>query len=270
MKLKIYTLTTLCLLFIVKISAQSIYSTSSINNQIDLTLLVEDGPSRQEFSLLAEDYHDVFHEVDFITYNIRLDYQAGQNITSYFRLRCHFEELASIEPLMTATSPVIIPPVKKKKREARKPTGDYPHLAKIIYRLHRRVYEVTIELLKYKTFDDYNLGTDNYIVSTSKVIYVDARHDIPSNRNASIITYPNPSVDYLTIQFTDDITEHTPLEVVIFNHKGVKMSQHTLVNSGTKTNSTSYNLDTSHLQKGTYYFQLSHGGKTQIKTIVKE
>lgn len=276
MKMKIYTLATLCLFFFTKISAQNVDAVSSIDNEIDLTLLVEDAPLGQEFRLLAEDYHDVFHEIDYINYNISLNYKSTQNVTSYFALRCHFEEILFVnptntdDPLKTATAPVIIPPVKKKKKEPRQVSEGYPHLAKIIYRIHPRVYQVKIELLKYKTYDDYILENDNYTVRTTKLISINAKHDIPSNSEVSMVTYPNPSIDHLTIELINTTTENLPLEVVIFNDKGVQVSQHTLVNSSTETNSSLYNLDTSHLQNGTYYVQLSHGGKTQVKTIIKE
>ncbi len=85
-----------------------------------------------------------------------------------------------------------------------------------------------------------------------------------------MVAYPNPSIDHLTIEYINTTNENAPLEVVIFNDKGVQVSQHTLINSSIETNSSIYNLDTSHLQNGTYYVQLSLGGKTQVKTIIKE
>jgi len=276
MKLKFYTLTTFCLFFMLKVNAQITDPVSSISNEIDLKLLVKDSPHGQTFSLQSEKYHDVFHEINSITYNISLDYQSSQQITSYFGLKCHFDKINNVDPIapadpiLTATAPVIIPPIKKKKREVRGYSETYPHLAKIIYRLHSENYKVTIELLKYNTFEDYIAKNDNYIVNTSKVIYLDARHNISSNSELSAIAHPNPSINYLTIELTQSMIGNIPLEVLIFNDRGIKVSQHTLTKASTPTNSALYNLDTSQLQKGTYYVQLSHGGKTQVKTIIKE
>ena len=270
-------LTTLCLFFIVKINAQSTSSTSSVKNQIDLTLIVKDSSSGQEFSLHAQNYHDVFHQIDTITYNISLDYKSDLDITSYFRIKCVFLRIPSATdpvgfadyPMLGATAPVIIPPVKKKKREARKPFK-YPYLAKVTYPIRPTNYEVAIKLLKYESYEDYIAASNNYIVKSTKTIYINAAHNLPSSRNASMVAYPNPSMDYLIIKHTNTSVKNTPLEVIIFNDKGVQVSQHTLVNSSIETNSSSYNLDTSQLQNGTYYVQLSHEGKTQVKTIIKE
>ncbi len=277
MKMKIYTLTALCLFFFTKISAQNVDAVSSVGNQIDLTLLVKDGLYGQVFDLLAEDNHNVFHQQDMITYNISLNYQSTESTTSYFRLKCEFEVLQYTSPVIPddfpflgVTAPVIIPPVKKKKGETIRPLGTYPYLAEVPYRIHPRNYKVTIELLKYHTFDDYIANNDNYIVSSTKVIYLNANHDMPSASEVLMTTYPNPSIGHLTIEYTNTATENIPLNVAIFNNKGVQISQHTLINSSTETNNSLYNLDTSHLQNGTYYVQLSRGGKTQVKIIIKE
>lgn len=277
MKMKIYTLTALCLFFFTKISAQNVDAVSSVGNQIDLTLLVKDGLYGQVFDLLAEDNHNVFHQQDMITYNISLNYQSTESTTSYFRLKCEFEVLQYTSPVIPddfpflgVTAPVIIPPVKKKKGENIRPIGTYPYLAEVPYRIHPRNYKVTIELLKYHTFDDYMANNNNYIVSTTKVIYLNANHDMPSASEVSMVTYPNPSIGLLTIEYANTTTENTSLNVVIFTNKGVQISQHTLIDSRTETNNSLYNLDTSHLQNGTYYIQLSREGKTQVKTIIKE
>ncbi|WP_298417420.1 T9SS type A sorting domain-containing protein [uncultured Kordia sp.] len=278
MNLKTYTLTTLCLFFLLKINAQNIDPVSSIDNEIDLTLLVEDGLQEQTFSLLADDYHNVFHAQDMITYKINLKYQSTAATTTYFRLKCTFEEVFYASPGLPAsflfrgtTAPVIIPPVKKKKRDNRRPIGIYPYAAEIIYRIHPKNYRVTIELLKYDNIDDYLEGNENYTVNErSKVIYLNATHDMPSQRALSATAFPNPSTDYLIIEHTTNTTNNSPLEVIIFNDKGVKVSQHTVTNSDIEATKASYNLDTSHLQNGTYYVQLSYEGKTQVKTIIKK
>lgn len=276
MKLKIYTLTAFCLFFSVKISAQDLDTATSIGNQIDLTLLVEDKPLGQKFSLHADDIHNVL-ALNYINYNISLNYQSGQDITSYFRIGCRFDKIAYIDPANPAdpfflgtTAPVIIPPVKKKKvRVFLDPSETYPFMANVIYRMNSKAYRVTIELLKYESYQDYIDGNDNYSVNATKVIYLNVL-DRVANRAASLITYPNPSIDHVIIKPTQTTAKNTPLEVTIYTDKGAKLSQHTLTTTSTDLNKVLYNLDTSHLKKGTYYFQLSHGGKTQFKTIIKE
>lgn len=278
MKFKIYTLTTLCLFFMTRTTAQGISSPSEIRNQIDLTLLVEDGPSRQEFRLQAEDNHDVYHEIDMINYYISLAYQSSEDTTSYFALRCTFETLTDadgiplVQPLMTATAPVIIPPVKKKKSEIQRAKLDYPYIATIPYRIHPRRYKVTIELLKFETYEDYIAVNNNHTVSATKIIYLDATHRISSERTAIVTTYPNPTLDHLTITYTSEnaVPSTARTEVTIYNDKGIQVSQHSLVNTSTDIHKPSYTLDTSHLQRGTYYVQIMSEGKTQTKTILKE
>ncbi|WP_430411243.1 T9SS type A sorting domain-containing protein [Kordia sp.] len=283
MKLKIYTLTTFCLFFMIKINAQDMYSFAEVENQIDLTLTIEDGPSGQTFELLTEDNHNIDYRHDFINYNISLEYKSDLHSDGFFWLSCYFLPIGSNapitlpDPLLGATAPVIIPPVRKKKGEVSKlfSSNDYPHVAKVVYYMRPTVYQVTIELLRYKTRQDYLEGNEDNSVHFKKIIFVNAAHPAPSGRNAAVTTYPNPSVNYLTIEFTENGTENPsaptmPLQVAIFNDKGLKVSEHSLTNFTKNANKTRYNLDTSNLPKGMYFCTIQQGTFTQVKTIIKE
>ncbi|WP_046758878.1 T9SS type A sorting domain-containing protein [Kordia jejudonensis] len=278
MNLKSYTLTALCLFFMLKINAQATDYSPDVMNKIDLTLLVEDSVSGQKFSLLADDFHYV-QILHFVNYNVRLNYQSQEDTTHYFRIRCIFEDVtlsspshttSLVDPLMLgATAPVIIPPVKKKKkRQVVDSEPIYPYLAKIIYRMYPKRYRVTIELLQYETEQDYLDNTGTTEVKATKVIFLDTlRH---SSDRSSIVAYPNPTVDYLYIRQTDLAAVNEPLQIVIYSDKGAKMSQHTLTNKSTTPTEALYDVNTSHLPNGTYYVHLTHGGKTEVKTIIKK
>lgn len=297
MNSRIFTLTTLFLFFVIKINAQTEPVPTSgfpISNELKFTLLVEDIANEQEFKLITDDiYYVLPHNTLF--FNIDLNYLSEVNIVTFYRLRCHFNfpNLGTPPPdpsFFGITNPVIIPPIRKKKGEIidpqstnqpYRPLGFYPYRLEAEYTIRPTTYSVTVELLKYDNFQDYINNAPNFTLGPTATFILNAQNSLnpAMGRNAtdtfSVLTFPNPSTNYVTFEYTGEATKNVvsqqlPLGVTIFNSKGVQVSQHSLTGTSKKTNSLSYTLDTSHLQKGTYYFQLSHGSKTQVKTIIKE
>lgn len=294
MNSRIFTLTTLLLFFVVKISAQTpVVPTSNIpiSNQLDFTILVEGERGQQQISLLADDMYYVLPHNDLF-FNLELAYLPDSDNVTFFRLRCDFSPSGFGEPIDPAffgiTNPVIIPPVRKKNGGSvepqsftDRPIGIYPYKVKAEYVIRPTIYRATVELLKYETFADYINNSPNFTIGPTATFIIHAQNtptpvmESTTTNSFSVLTFPNPSTNHVTFEYTREATENAisqqlPFGVTIFNDKGVQLSQHTLTSTNVKPNSTSYNLDTSHLQKGTYYFQLSHGSKTQVKTIIKE
>ncbi|WP_298509351.1 T9SS type A sorting domain-containing protein [uncultured Kordia sp.] len=296
MNSKLFTLTALFLFFIIKINAQNdIYPTPDIpiSNVLDFTLLVEDTANGQDFQLLTDDQYSVLPYNDLF-FKIDLQYRSEIDNVTFYRLACSFDRPPSFQDpnapdhFFGITNPVLIPPVRKKKGgkfeqvdEILRPLGTYPYLAKAEYVIRPTIYKVTVKLLEYANFTDYINNSPHYTVgpTASFILFAQNSPNPTSERSTSdafsVTTFPNPSTKFVTFKYTREASENTisaqlPLNVVIYNDKGIQVSQHTLTSAKTKINSIYYNLDTSHLQKGSYYFQLLHRGKTQVKTIVKQ
>ena len=296
MKLKFFTLTTLFLFFIIKINAQNdIFPVpdTPISNVLDFALLVEDTNEGQEFSLLTDDLYSVLPYNDLF-FNIDLQYRSEESTVTYYRLICDFDRPPSFydpsipDHFFGITNPVLIPPVRKKRdsdlessvRPGR-PIGIYPYKVKAEYVIRPTIYKVTVTLLEYANFNDYINNSPIFTEGpkASFILFAQNTPNAVSERSTSdtfsVTTFPNPCTDFVTFKYKSEATENTisaqfPLNVTIYNDKGIQVNQHTLNSAKTKKNSIYYNLNTAHLKKGRYYFQLSHGSKTQVKTIVKQ
>jgi hypothetical protein len=170
---------------------------------------------------------------------------------------------------------VIIPPVRKKNTARIGDETEYPYyIASDFAPTHNR-YKISVFLSEYENRADYLLAKKRKTLLGPYEFYINVLPDdalILENENTSLLisTYPNPSTNHIIFEYQNTPDKNTPLTVVVFNDKGLKVNQQSLTGSSSKTNRVLYHLDTSNLQKGTYYFQLSHEGKTQIKTIIKE
>lgn len=285
MNLKIFTLSILFLFYIGNTSAQN-SSPAPVNDISDIVLRVEDVGNKQKFTL-ETDSIQYFTPGNGYRFRIFLDYQSEANNITYFKLQYSFAVIHSdgsiddTEPLQGITAPVIIPPVKKNttiNSFSSISSGAYPHSIQSLVPLFPRNYMVTIKLFRYHERQSYMTGNNNYNTEDIDIEYTLKPYSNPAPLGRSsfnIITYPNPSTNHIVFEYpnTSDkstISKQFPIGVTIFNDKGVKISQHSLTNTSSKANSISYSLNTSHLQKGRYYFQLSYEGKTQVKTILKE
>lgn len=281
MKLKTFTLTALFLFFLIKINAQNPYA--STDNIVDINFLVTDGINGQNYEITSENEHYVPSGSNFI-FRINLDNSSIEDSVNYFGIQYTLTKLLSDgtpgEILRGITAPVLIPPVKKKKaREGIRPE-EYPFLIHGKHTLLNIRYEVKMNLVKYRSRYDYLNETNGYDrLLPGITFYLNASFSTAAFENSSdsfsVLTYPNPSTNFVTFDYTHEATanavlQQRPLDVTIFNDKGIKVSQYSLANSSTKTNRVSYSLNISHLPKGRYYFQLLHEGKTQIKTILKK
>jgi len=289
MNSKIFTLTSLFLFFILKINAQSV--DIPISNELNFNLLVEDTSGGQEFSLHTEPIYYVLPYNDLF-FNLELNFLSEVDNTTFFRFRCDFRSSNLGDPINPAflgiTNPVLIPPVRKKKERSSqfRPDrytylGKYPYKVEADHLIRPFIYRVTVELLKYESFLDYIDGNQNYTAGPTATFILYAQNnptgasESSTTNSLSVIAFPNPSVNSVTFEYANEATANTiskklPLGVTIFNDKGIEVNKYILTSTSTKTNSVSYNLDTSQLPKGTYYFQLSRGSKTQVKTIIKE
>lgn len=281
MNSKIFTLTTLFLFFIIKISAQN--ANAPIDNIVDINFSVTDGINGQYFAITSEGEHFLPSGSDFI-FRINLDNSSEEDTVSYFGIQYTLTKLLADgtpgQVLRGITAPVLIPPVKKKKSRVDIRLEEYPFPIPEKHILLNIKYEVKMNLVKYHSREDYlDEETLNYDIlpainfDLNASLYTTAFEN--SLNSFSISAYPNPSTNFVTFDYTSEAIEHAILQqrlldVTIFNDKGIKVSQHSLTSASAKANSISYNLDTSHLPKGRYYFQLLHGGKTQVKTILKK
>jgi len=281
MNSKIFTLTTLLFLFIIKVSAQIPYA--PIDNIADVDFLVTDGINGQHFVITSENEYYLPNDTNII-FRINLDNSSQENTIGYFGIQYKLTKLLADgspgEIIRGITTPVLIPPVKKKKTISGLRPEEYPFLIHGEHILLNTKYKVEMNLVKYRSRYDYLNETNGYdalLPAISFNLNVILGNAISENSSNSffISAYPNPSTDHVTIEHvnaaTKNSTSHnTPLEVIIFNDKGRKVSNHSLTNLGKKKNKTSYNLDTTHLPKGMYFFQIRHEKGTFIKTIIKK
>ncbi|AXG68655.1 hypothetical protein KORDIASMS9_00871 [Kordia sp. SMS9] len=280
MNLKKITLTTLFLFCIFNISAQNVQSAGY--NNVDMLLTVADSLQYQKFELTTGT--DTYYAKPFknLFINIDLDYQPTENVTSYFRLEFKFTNPENVGNVGTTslgiTAPVLIPPVSKKKAERKGPSNSYtyPFTAEVEYPILPITYDVNVKLLKYATQRDYIDKTPNFKVKDSISFSLIAEEFTPNpNEFVVVTTYPNPITNQITIMYAESGTQNPtaaqePLEVAIFDNTGNPVSQHTLMSTSFNDTSISYTMDTSQLQPGTYYFQLTRAGETTIKTIIKQ
>lgn len=279
MNLKHFTHTVLfflCCIF--TINAQTVDPSSS--DKIDILIKVKDTPDGQNLEVSTGT--DAYYITPFNNFNIRvdLDYASTQNITSYCRLKFKFIESEGIGIAGFAfrgiTAPVLIPPVKKKKREGNRPVDsvEFPYSTEVEYPIAPKTYEVKMTLLKYETQKDYMEETQNFDPIHTTTFWLVADSPTPLANDAVVVTtFPNPITDHLTIVYAiapNNGAQQIPLNVTIFDHSGTQVSQHTLTSTSADASSISYNLDTTQLQAGTYFFQLVRNGETTIKTIIKQ
>ncbi|WP_420570943.1 T9SS type A sorting domain-containing protein [Kordia sp.] len=292
MNSKTFTLTALFAFFSMMLTAQTPIAPTSevpINNTLDFTILVKDGDTGQETSLVTDNIYYVLPHNDLF-FNLELVYLSERDNITYYRLQCRFNQSPlgiQLDPsFFGITNPVIIPPVRKKKGTAfdsqshtYRPYETYPYKIKSDYVIRPTIYNVTVELLKYDTFFDYINDTDNYVIGPTASFRLHAQNsptpimETTTAKSLAVKTFPNPSTNHVTFEYTYEAKtapQKLPLDVIIYTDKGIKVSQHKLISIDTKTNSSSYHLDTSQLQKGVYFFQLSRGNKMEIKTIVKK
>ncbi len=280
MNLKNFTLTTLFLCCVVNISAQNVQSAAY--NNIDMLLTVKDSSQGQRFKLTTGT--DTYYAQPFknLIINIDLDYQSTENVTSYFGLRFKLPQGDSVGNVGTnslgITAPVLIPPVSKKKAERKNPSNSntYPYTTEVEYPILPKTYNVKVKLLKYATHRDYIEETSNFMVKDSVSFSLIADEFTPNpNEFVVVTTYPNPITNQITIMYAESGTQNPsaaqePLEVAIFDNTGNPVSQHILTSTSFNDTSVSYTMDTSQLQSGTYYFQLTRAGETTVKTIIKQ
>jgi hypothetical protein len=278
MKLKIFTLSTLFLFFSIKTTAQLTHAPT--NNIVDITFLISDNFEELTFELTHKDEYLIAPELDLI-FKINLEYRSDQEMVGYFGLQYQIYEVSpsGIRRLIRGvTVPVIIPPVRKNRTRVSSESEEYPFEIQDETPLRQANYDVKMNLVKFDSREDYLANSDNYIVFPRINFPLLGITDSEVPRNASnattLITYPNPSVNEVIIDYANVITKNNssqnlPIEVVIFNDKGIKVSTHTLIGVSEK-NRMLYQLNISHLPKGMYFYQLKRGEKTEIKTIIKE
>jgi hypothetical protein len=279
MNLKLFTLTTLFLCCFFKGNAQ-IVQTGTPFNEVDLLLKVKDSADTQKFELLtgADTYYSI--PTDSLAMNIDLDYGATQNVTSYIRVKFKFtpdQIEGSVDNILRGiTTPVLIPPVKKKKGEGNRPLNNvgFPFTTKAGYNILNINYTVTAIALKYNTQEDYmenNIENARDVASVNFSFITAAAVPI-TNEAVVITTFPNPITDHITIKYAvgSGGIQDVPLDVSIFDNNGIFVSQHTLTSSNIDATSISYYLDTSQLQAGIYFFQLVRNGGTTTRTIIKQ
>ncbi|WP_298509357.1 T9SS type A sorting domain-containing protein [uncultured Kordia sp.] len=279
MNSRIFTLIPVFVLFcIAKAFTQNTHANASPStvNIINMTLLAEDSTKGLEFKFQTDDVYYATPDAS-IKLLIELDYQSQLKDTSFLGIRYAFKEKDNSLPSGLThgiTAPVLIPPVRKKRPNEYRPSGEpnYPFSIDTNLHLATKTYTATITLYKYRDIDDYiSNGNSKEIAEYTFDIIVSSQNSTPlASRNLEnsmlVKTYPNPSADHIIIEQMNTTAANTPLEVVIFNDKGIKVRQYRL----TSTNNAPYNLNISHLQKGMYFLQLSQGNKTQVKTIVKK
>lgn len=283
MNSKFLTLSALLLFFTITINAQNQHNEQhqhhASSNLINFSLLVNDASNAQGFQLIAED-EQLISRNGRVNFNMKLDYESAIDTVTYFRLGYRFFSIHNgmIGDLQFGvTAPVIIPPVRKKNKSLQR-NFNYPFRFKSDFIPVDGSYFVTIDLVKYETREDYLNDTGVKIPGPSitfKLITVNTQGS-EGRSNFSVKTYPNPStheviIEYLNTSSNDIPSKNTPLELVIFNNKGIKVSNHVLepfLQEGSK--SALYYLDVTHLFKGVYYCKLKHGKDVFTKTIVKE
>ncbi|WP_298509354.1 T9SS type A sorting domain-containing protein [uncultured Kordia sp.] len=285
MNLKLFTLTALFLFFVVKVSAQTADPVVPIpiDNIIDIDFSVTDGINGQHYAITTAAEHAVRSGDNFI-FKINLNHNSQDSTVHYFGIQYTLERLfadGTREIIRGITAPVLIPPVKKKNGNFEVRIHDiraeaYPFLIHGTHTLQNIRYEIKMNLVKYDSRADYINETNNYTRIEPAINFILDASNFPIPGDVvSLRTYPNPSIDHVIIEQTTIATENTiaqnsPLEVVIFNDKGIKMNQLSLAHNSKKANSTLYTVDVSHLQKGMYFFQFSQGNNTQVKTVIKK
>ncbi|MBC8755181.1 T9SS type A sorting domain-containing protein [Kordia sp. YSTF-M3] len=273
MKLKIFTLSTLFLFFSIKTTAQLTHAPST--NIVDITFLISDHHDELTFELTHKNEYLISSELDLV-FRINLDYQSVQEMVGYFGLQYKIYKLSPDgfrQLIRGVTVPVVIPPVRKNRTRVSSESEEYPFNIYDAIVLEPTNYDVKMNLVKFHTRADYLANNDNYTMYPRISFPLVHVADLLTNRNApdsssSLITYPNPSINEVIIDYANT-TQNLPVEVVIFNDKGIKVSAHTLI--GVSGNSrTLYQLNVSHVPKGMYFYQIKRGDKTEVKTIIKK
>ncbi|MEM6720767.1 MAG: T9SS type A sorting domain-containing protein [Bacteroidota bacterium] len=285
--------TFLLLLFVgIGIASAQMHSSSSVNI-INLDLIISDRLNgEQGVTLTSAPEIDVYagHTIGF---NINLKYQSSLANTRYFwfgyskpikdaRLSLTNQQAIDIPVDDGITAPIIIPPVRKKKVSKDILTSIYPFKVKsdIIPTQIGQRFRVIVVLDEYDNAKDYLLGENGKPSAVVHSFYINVLSGAAFTQEStpiefSMSTYPNPSIDHLTIQhtYTTPLSapiQPTPIKVIIYNDQGIFISEHTVASTTTNVNSTLYRIDTTHLVAGTYYFKLIHDGKITVKTVIKQ
>jgi hypothetical protein len=277
MNLKLFTLATLFLFCLFKANAQVVQS--PMYNEIDVVLKVKDSADTQKFELATGT--DTYYAMpsDRFVMNIDLLYGATEDITGYFRVKFKFAESEvtdNVDSLLRGiTTPVLIPPVKKKKQRSRPLDSiTYPYTTDVKYPILDRNYLVTAILLRYDTLEDYlDDDSENFTpVHSTNFCFLKTSATPLTNEAVVITTFPNPISNHINIVYAvgSGSIQDVPLEVSIFDDSGILVSQNTLPTSTIDNTSVSYYLDTSQLPAGIYFFQLVRNGGTTTKTIIKQ
>jgi hypothetical protein len=286
MNLKIFTLSILFLLFIGNTNAQE-FSNASTENTIEVTIVVDSTSRvlnpRKSFRLIAPDNQSVPRFGNF-RLKVNLEYLSSLSTTSYFRLayRVYGTSNGIVGPLSHGvTTPVIIPPVKKKILQIVEGfVAGYPYVITSNFPLTGANYTVEVELTKYETEQDQQNDSGVKILlpkiefTFRTNAYTTARIE-NTTTPLNLITYPNPSTDYVIIELVNTTVNSVskkdePLQLTIFNKEGASISTHNLIRTSVENNNSLYNVDITHLPKGMYFFQMKDGKNTQVKTILKE
>ncbi|WP_298417422.1 T9SS type A sorting domain-containing protein [uncultured Kordia sp.] len=289
MNSKIFTLSMMFLLCIGYTNAQGFNPASTNENAIDVVIVVDNNSraigTKKGFRLHASPDQIINQFSDF-KLRINLEYLSSLFRDSYFRLAYNIGITANGivgTPSHGTTAPVIIPPVKKKILSFEQGiVAGYPYLIPSTFPLTGAEYKVYITLIQYETEQDQQndtgiktLGPEiEFTFKTSD--YTSSPIDSTTGSGTvNLLTYPNPSTDYITIELanitTNPIsTQQQPIQLAIFNKNGGKVSSHTITRSGIKNKNALYTIATTNLPKDIYFFEITHGKSKTVKTIIKK
>ncbi|QHI37757.1 hypothetical protein IMCC3317_31380 [Kordia antarctica] len=285
MKLKCITFSAVFLFFLGTTSAQTI--PFSRDNTVDITILVKDTlgaqGSQQSFEFIASETQTV-HTNSNVRFRVKLDYQSSVDNISYFRLyyKLTSEVNGFTVPNHGITVPVLIPPVRKDSTRVHVNNlhlGSYPYVITTNYVPTETSYTAQFDLVKYENELDYIYHGNHTNGPSLPVHLITNAGTLPSSQGSrnhfSITTYPNPSNEFVTIDRFNASTENIPLQkiplqVTLFNRKGIRVISYNLMPISVKNNTELYRLDITQLPKGMYFCKIKHGKNTHVKTIVKK
>jgi hypothetical protein len=254
-------------------------------NIIPIDLIVEDDlQGAQQIKLGSNEEVNVHAEHD-IYFTISLKHQSSLENVRYFRLAylkyaqtnaATSEQQVIDDPQHGITTPVLIPPVRKKKVQRSQNLFVYPYHfnSNMVPRGQR--YEVTMFLVEYATFEDYIDNKNVISVLGEHSFYINVLPDTAlSNENStepfSISSYPNPMAQQFTVALRGKTTDPTsPLTVTLFNEQGMQVREFNLTNFTRVGNDVLYRVPVATLSKGMYYCKMQQQNKVTMKTILKQ
>jgi hypothetical protein len=109
--------------------------------------------------------------------------------------------------------------------------------------------------------DDYIFELDDILVKGSKAVNT---KDVNAE-NIRLVTYPNPTVNFLNVLYRSEKTENTTVKVTDILGKTVLV-----LFSGQTNGEMNQNFDVSSLSAGSYFLQVTTGEKTASEKFIKE